>query len=345
MKSNSPRYPLAPFVKFLARGSRKYAWSCLKNCVKILIGRKTFFHDDELFFRQYLLHVFRVRRIERINSPGLDSEGPASQALFIVHAMNFAASSGLRYVHTPFALIPHADRPMNDWAASWEAHFNLGAGEIPCTSPRHKVVSYCSNFTNLQLCFGWWGRKEELDKGFRALIPEIRCKYYANKSRRFNSDLTVAVHIRRGDVSPSQNSHYFTSTESVLRTVKLVKSILDRYRMKHRIGVYSEGDSGDFESFHSECGAELFINADPIWTMQELIEADVLVMAKGCFSYYSALISDGVKIFHSSREAFLWESASVEEFIVRELDGSFDAAEFDRQLERVIAARAQVGSP
>jgi hypothetical protein len=31
--------------------------------------------------------------------------------------------------------------------------------------------------------------------------------------------------------------------------------------------------------------------------MQELIEADILVMARGFFSYYAALISDGIKIF------------------------------------------------
>ncbi len=31
--------------------------------------------------------------------------------------------------------------------------------------------------------------------------------------------------------------------------------------------------------------------------MQELIEADILIIAKGCFSYCAGLISDGIKIF------------------------------------------------
>jgi hypothetical protein len=42
--------------------------------------------------------------------------------------------------------------------------------------------------------------------------------------------------------------------------------------------------------------AELFLDADAIWTMLEMIEADVLIMAKGSFSYVAALISDGIKL-------------------------------------------------
>jgi hypothetical protein len=37
---------------------------------------------------------------------------------------------------------------------------------------------------------------------------------------------------------------------------------------------------------------EFFLDADPIWKIGELVEADVLILAKGSFSLYAALISD-----------------------------------------------------
>jgi hypothetical protein len=44
-------------------------------------------------------------------------------------------------------------------------------------------------------------------------------------------------------------------------------------------------------------GVEFFLDTDAVWTMEELIEADILIMAKGYFSYYAGLICDGIKIF------------------------------------------------
>jgi hypothetical protein len=50
-------------------------------------------------------------------------------------AINFARICGLTYVHTPFNRIWHADRPMREWVDAWEAHFNLGLGEVATIPP------------------------------------------------------------------------------------------------------------------------------------------------------------------------------------------------------------------
>lgn len=322
-------------ARFLAVGSARYTWSFLKNCVKVILGRRIYFNPRDLFFRQYVFHMLGVRPIRKITCTGFSGEGAGSQALMVMHAIAFARSNGLSYAHTPFKKIAHAELPMNEWAAAWESHFNLGAGEATCDLPPHKVVDYCYNFTDLGLSSGQ--NREELQGHFRRLIPEFRRKYYLDKSPRVTRKVTVAVHVRRGDAGPG---HYlFTPSGTVLRTTAAVKAILDRHKLEYGIGVYSHGaNAADFAEL-SPLGARLFLNASGIRTLRELIEADILIMAKGCFSYCAALMSDGIKLCEPAVEPRL------EDWIVASPDGSFDCAAFERQLDRLMEAKASAFAP
>lgn len=107
-----------------------------------------------LCWRQYLLHVTGLRRIRQVTGTGLTGEGPGSQVLMIMNAINFAGSCGLTYVHTPFTLVEHGDRPMVAWAKSWEALFNLGVGETICGVDRHEAVNFSHNFNELDALGG-----------------------------------------------------------------------------------------------------------------------------------------------------------------------------------------------
>jgi len=42
----------------------------------------------------------------------------------IMSAINFADSCGLTYVHTPFTLIEHGDRPMLEWPSPGK-HYSI----------------------------------------------------------------------------------------------------------------------------------------------------------------------------------------------------------------------------
>jgi len=335
-------------LRFLVTASCRYAWRSLKNGVKFLLGRDIEFDENGLFLRQCVLHLTGIRPIRNITCTGLRSEGAGSQALMIMNAINFARSFGLTYLHTPFSVIRHAERPMEVWAAAWEMLFNLGAGEAACDVGRREVVNFCYNFTELDVCFGWRRRGDELADAFKALVPEFRRKYYRNKSPRTTEEVTIAVHVRRGDVS-SDNSDYFTGNETILRTIAAVKSVLDAHKVKYRIRVYSQATSADFSEL-SLRGVELFLDVDAVWTMQELIEADILIVAKGCFSFCAALISDGIKIFEPvslSGDDFLpsWKWRSVplaESWVPCRADGYFERESFERQLGPVLQAKAQV---
>jgi hypothetical protein len=108
-------------------------------------------------------------------------------------AINFARACGLTYIHTPFNRILHADRPMREWVDAWEAHFNLGMGEvagdlmtlptgsttaeIPLLADNREIVNFFYNFGDLLRLFGL--SDDDLTRMFDATIPEFRRKYYS----------------------------------------------------------------------------------------------------------------------------------------------------------------------
>lgn len=357
---------------FLVTASAMSAWRFLKNCIKVLIGRDLYFNEQGLFLRQYVLHLTGLRPIRKITCRGHRGEGPGSQALMVMNAINFARSFGLTYLHTPFTHIQHADRPIQEWVTAWEGLFNLGTGEAVCGQERQEAVNFSHNFHDLDLIFDWHSHNDELADHFKDMIPEFRRKYYLNKSPRTTEEVTVAVHIRRGYDVPANHS-LRTSTNSILRTITQVKGVLDAHRVQHRISVYSEGNNADFaeicipgvelskyrvghrsEGKNDDIGkvslpnVESFLHIDAFCAMRELIEADVLIMSKSSFCYYAALISEGIKILEPitlSGNDYLpgwkWRRCSpTDRWIPCVADGSFDSVAFERQLFLVVQSKS-----
>jgi len=349
-------------LRYLVAETSACAWRFLKNAVKALIGRPPYFDERGLFLRQYVLHLTGLRPLRAItfrsHTPG---EGAGAHALMNMNTMAFARTADLIYQHTPFKVIHHGgERPMHEWVAAWEGFFNLGEGEAVCDRGRREVVSYLYNIVGLELWFGGPGRREELARGFGALIPEFRGKYYRNSLPRTTREVTVSVNIRRGDVSDNRLSYRFTTTEKILRTVSDVKSILDGRGVPYRIDIYSNGKSDEFEDF-SALGAAVHLNpgVDVFWTMRELIEADILITAKRSnFSLYAGLISDGIKIFEPRTNddpailsrplaypGTLWlYICRPADWVSCGRDGSLDRAGFEGRLDILQQAKAAAGA-
>jgi hypothetical protein len=91
----------------------------------------------------------------------------------------------------------------------------------------------------------------------------------------------------------------WTSTSIIAKTITKVRAVLDGYCIQYKICVFSQGDYTDVAELDAP-GAEFFLDAEPIWSMQEIIEADILIMAKSDFSYVAAFISEGIKIYETS---------------------------------------------
>ncbi len=152
-------------------------------------------------------------------------------------------------------------------------------------------------------------------------------------------ELTVAVNVRRGEVSASQNTHLFTETEPILRATRALKAILVARGIEYRIDVYSNGSDAEFAEF-AQLGATVFAGVDPLWQMQELIEADVLIMAKSSFSYYAALMSDGIKLYEPRWRPAWWYLSPGDDWLRCAEDGSFEGAAFERQLALMMQCKA-----
>ena len=336
--------------RYLAAEILRCAWTSLKNGVKVLLGRPGYFDERGLFLRQYLLHLTGLRTLRAITCRSSSSrEGAGANALMTMNTIAFARTAGLTYLHTPFTVINHGgEEPMHEWVAQWEDFFNLGAGEPVCDGDGRKVASYIYTSDLLGLWFGGPGRAPELARGFGALIPEFRSKYYRNSPPRATRDVTIAIHVRRGDVSSDSFSSRYTGTEKILRTLSDVKSILDARGITCRIDVYSNGNRSEFRDF-SSLGAALHLapEVDAFRTMRELIEADILITAKtSTFSLYAGLISEGIKVFEPKTNdtaallaapfvlpSTLWmHICRPADWIQCGADGSLDRASFEAQL-------------
>nr|HEV7954841.1 hypothetical protein [Candidatus Acidoferrales bacterium] len=342
-------------LSLLLRESRHSTIVAVKNFIKILIGRKPYFDERLLFLWQIVLHLTGLRPLKKITCRPVSSEGPGSQILAVMNAINFARCAGLTYVHTPLSEIEHADRPMQEWAAAWETLFGLGAGEAACEPGSREIVTHFPPL--MEKCLGWDRRTNEIYENFNAMIPEFRRKYYLNKSPRQNCKLTIAVHVRRGwDVNIPSGNYLFGHATSILSTITLVKNILDSHAIPHTISIFSEGGPADFAELNfsgiqiskyrvgrhargrtddisdlSLPTGESVLDIDAISALQEMVESDILIMTKSSFSYCAGLISDGIKISN-----FVSERPPIDGWLVRSDDGSFDIAAFERQLSELM---------
>ena len=205
-----------------------------------------------------------------------------------MRALQFARRFGLTYVHTPLSGIHHADRPAKEWEAAWEAHFNLGEGE---QRTARTPINYAFTFTDLHVLFGAQGAHEGFDD---AVLQELRRKYYANKQPRRNAQFTVCVHARRRNANDFHDEDS-TDMEQLAAALRQVRSVLDGRGMPYVLRVFSQGAPEDFDGLDVP-RACLFLDIDPIATMAELIEADLLVITNGTFSHVSGLLCDGIVV-------------------------------------------------
>lgn len=326
------------------------------NRIRRYFGRPGRPHSTAVFLGVFLRHA--LGRTTRLRITCRErTDGAGAQAHTIMAAMSFARAQGHTYVHTPFSRIDHAERPMEAWVDAWEQLFNLGEGEIPCEPTGPPALNYSAFHPRLYhavddflaRAFGRAatsaGRRRDEEHHFHPffyfsdcrpdaycqVIPDLRRKYYRSGSPARNRLISVAIHLRRGDVTPAHRPR-FSSNAVVLETTRRVKALLEEQAQEHAISLHSVGVPDDFAHF-SKVGVKVFLNGDALWTMRQLIEADVLIMSKSSFSYVAALISDGLKLY----EPF-WHSP-LTGWISRDRKGRFDEQAFAAQLAWTIKSR------
>ncbi len=321
-------------LKFLIAGSRGYLLRFAKSAVKVAIGRKPLFYAQDRFFLAYLRQLLGLSRA-RITCRLEDcpTEGGGSQAITMMIALDLARTLDLDYVHTPFIDIQHADRPREAWIAAWESLFNLGAGEVRADqvgpgASRGVVTITARNMDSIRSLFRDLSPGTEHDTHVipqfsPAIVAEFRRKYRSNKRPRGNAKLTVCVHVRRFNRF-DDNVDYVASFARVERTLAMVRQRLNDRGVDPVVRIFSQGDASEFPET-LRAGAELHLDADPIWSLEELVEADVLISSRGSFGYAASLLCEGIVIC----EPFY---PPQRDWLVCDDDGGFDVDAFAKLL-------------
>ena len=321
------------WLQFFSTGLVRLLVSCTKNAIKVLIGRRTYFDPRVVFFILYVKQLV-ARQPIRVTCDGHQNEGVGSQLLMTMKSIAFARASGLKYLHTPLKKTDYADRPMQEWITKWEDLFNLGEGELMAGQKRN-VVNFVWNFMDLAHFF-----RVDLDHALLDIIPELRRKYYKNKLPRTNHSVVIGIIVRRPTpIEKWGEEHWlWTPVDAVFRAAFTARSIIEALDKVCTIRVFSQGDEAEFASFR-QIGAELQLNADTVWTMQELIESDVMILAKeSCFSYVAAIICDGIKIYQPGFDSPLGD------WVEYDADGNMNSAQFERQLHALPARQNKLNA-
>ncbi len=140
--------------------------------------------------------------------------------------------------------------------------------------------------------------------------------------------------MRRGDVSAADKkvARNFTPNATFVNTLTRLRSLLAGMGQAMTIEVFSQGDPKLFTDL-AALGAELRLDAPALDTHRGLVEADVLVMSKGAFSYTAALLNEGIVLYDPQKYRAL------QDWVVRSPDGAFDEALVARRVVALLARR------
>ena len=272
------------------------------------------------------------------------TDGGGAQIQAIFSTMLYAHCARLVYQHTPIKSVEHNTNRDEDWADKWERAFSPGYAElqskaidldgmrlVPAESMRFELPRPAPTEPTLLVASEchWYA---DAHPGFYSLIqPRLRQKYARNArpSVPRGDRLTVAVHIRRGDVS-ERDTERFTPNATVVNQIEQLHRMLAS--LPHEIHVFSEGSEDDFGPIPDR--AVMHLNGDVFECFHALIHAEIFVMAKSSFSYTAALLSRGIVIYNP-----FWH-APLQRWIVAEEDGQVPESTFQLALSRELLLRS-----
>ncbi len=215
------------------------------------------------------------------------TDGGGAQVHAVLSVQAFCRAFDFLYAHTPFRQIEHSAGPAE--VARWERTFRLGDGFPLAESDALTLKAYARK--------PWlWGRKIQVALPHAHDFADSHPGAYDGLSKRRSphaeEGTIIAIHVRRGDVSPAQNASRYTTDAEITDRIRL----LQRHLPDAECRIYSEGIASDFQLF-ADLGCTLRLGGDPLDILQEMAAADVLMTAKSSFSYVAALFNPNLVLY------------------------------------------------
>ena len=241
-----------------------------------------------------------------------------------VVAWQLAKHYGLKFVHSPFCgdiLEPQIDVPVKEW----EEFLGFGVGEIQESQLPDGIQRYalpelpwkqdlwlghtCDNPTWQQAIEG---RKDDhvlfecVRNQFMRLDPSclqydiLRDRYWQARQQYpvrclFDStQLNVAIHIRRGDVS--SNSSAKDRWADIQIYVNVINQIAEHYRHPVMFHIYSDGTKENLRPVTNLPNTVLHLRDNVFDTFHHMVLADVLVVGKSSFSALAGYLQPKIQI-------------------------------------------------
>ncbi|GAA0281619.1 hypothetical protein GCM10009127_23670 [Alteraurantiacibacter aestuarii] len=349
---------------FIVRSGGTFILGLITDGFSRLAGRPTRRSKIGSLWRRHFAHLLRRRPITVLtNSHYIRDEGGCSRALMTMYAISYCRKFGIPYRHTPFTGVHHAERGQEEWDRNWEEFFNLGTGEVPAAGRESETFDlflltflkkpggedlvrfvrpalpdfrpiYYFVFSELPE-----GKFRQLFEGMfvdllQPMVPEFRARFRQSRPAVRNAVFTVAMHVRRGDVGPGRQDMW-TDSESFSRTLASVRQALSQRGLAHRILIFSQGKQEDFAEFDGP-DVEFHLDADPFWTLEQMIDSDLLVMSKSSFSYVAAMLSDGLAVYEPC------QIPPLPHWIMRDGQGDLDIDVLKGRLEHYLASKDDV---
>ncbi len=223
------------------------------------------------------------------------TDGGGAQVHAVLSVQAFCRRFGMNYVHTPFVQIEHTSGQHE--IMRWEKTFALGTG--------HQLVS---NLDLPVVPLKTYARRPAL--WFRRLIVALPHAHdyadhvsdayeslRAQKTRKPSDEgLRIAIHLRRGDVSPTQHADRYTPDDKILELIDWLQNSMQPVSPRPELHVYSQGSAEAFKAY-AQRGCHMHLDDDALNDLLAMSKADILVIAKSSFSYVAGLLNQGLVIY------------------------------------------------
>lgn len=224
-------------------------------------------------------------------------DGIGSQLYRMLATRAFARAVDIPYAHTPLETVAERHKVDSSTFGAWEQLVGLGNG-FPFGRELGLPMIRCAQYTRSPAawrapCVIWDVAGDvylnSYPAAFFAEVERVRERYLP-APRKSVASLSVAVHLRRGDVDAAHFPQRYTADRDVLATIGALLSAVREIGLQARVVIYSVGDPEEFREFEAR-GFAVQLNRDPLADFIAMKDADILVTAKSAFSYLAGLIN------------------------------------------------------